>query len=1164
MTAESNGDIDVVSVGFSLAASAGTGSGSFTIALAGTGAQAKNTFGDEIKAYVDGATVAARSGNVLVTALDKSSGRADAGAGSLAVAVSTGSGSPAIAAAIGVSLASNTMRNTVMAFADNGATVTASGRVEFSATSQRYDTNDERVVALAVAVAVSVAFVPDPKQPVGFAFSGAGTDVENLVENTVEAYVRGSSTVTATGTGVTGTPTVLVQAKDDSTTDTDSLDISVAVAVGFGIAIGVALAESQVKSKVDAYIGAATVTATAGEVKVAAISNADSDAYTFVISITIAIGGAGGGARADADVAGYTKARLLSGASVSAGGAVTVSSDATSRAHAKGEGGSGGVLAITVILAEATTTSTTLATIESGAAITSSGSVKVASTRSVTSGNTQTTLSEIVLASVALLAGAGGTSDASDSGEVTASVADGASVTSTGPIEVTSTATTSTKASGNGGTGGAIGVTVILVTSTASGAVNAVIGDATVSGGKVDVIAKASTTVDVQLLTITIAIIGGAGGSATAKSTGDTTARIGVAQDATAPTTPKHLDVTGDITVLAGATHSVTSDTDGGAGGGVGIGGIISTATIEGDTRAYTGPGAWVKGKSLTIRTTDATGGETTATVRDVEANSIVGTAAILAGSGSTSTAKVTGNVEAFVGAGATIEVTGALTIEANSDADAFADARGGSGGGVAVSAFFANARIAPENDSDSDIGVRAYIASGAQVTTGSLDVKADSTDTAKANVFFVNIGLLSGAGAKSTAKIDSDVEAFIGSRTGLGTTVIRASRVGNVKLDAKSNQLVTADGNGGGGGVVNVSSILSDGKLLSTTQAFLGDGTSIPRANDVVLTANTTEARVKSDVTVGSGGGVNVGTTEIRANGSPTVRAFIGDAVTIGDLTVPTSPIPIAGDVELTATGRAEVDGTGTSSGGGVINVSVPDSRATVDPTVEAYIGRTTEPATRSTVIYAGGSVTVKAELSRSPTTDVSDLVQAVSLSGDTLSVNFSAIREGDRVMFSQGSTTIGGLHNRGVYTVLDAGTTLIRLGSLFDVSAIDALRETITFDSPHPFVDGDCIFYDPREASSMILSGAEASANGCTAAAPATVANAKRYFVRVLDDVTIQLTSTFAAATTDTSKSITGISPTQLTLNDVSGIVVGTPVTYTDPSSRTSSALRSTRRTW
>ena len=85
-------------------------------------------------------------------------------------------------------------------------------------------------------------------------------------------------------------------------------------------------------------IPGATVTATNGEVKVAAISNADSDSYTFVISITLAIGAAGGGARSDADVAGYTKARLLSGASVSAGGAVTVSSNATSRSHAKGEG----------------------------------------------------------------------------------------------------------------------------------------------------------------------------------------------------------------------------------------------------------------------------------------------------------------------------------------------------------------------------------------------------------------------------------------------------------------------------------------------------------------------------------------------------------------------------------------------------------------------------------------------------------------------------------------------------------------------------------------------------------------------------------------------------------------------------------------------------------
>ncbi len=91
VTAESNGDIDAISVGVAVAVSAATGSGP-ALSLAGSGAEAKNTFDDEIKAYVDGATVTARSGNVVVTALDKSPGRADAGAGSLAVAVSTGSG----------------------------------------------------------------------------------------------------------------------------------------------------------------------------------------------------------------------------------------------------------------------------------------------------------------------------------------------------------------------------------------------------------------------------------------------------------------------------------------------------------------------------------------------------------------------------------------------------------------------------------------------------------------------------------------------------------------------------------------------------------------------------------------------------------------------------------------------------------------------------------------------------------------------------------------------------------------------------------------------------------------------------------------------------------------------------------------------------------------
>ena len=959
-----------------------------------------------------------------------------------------------------------------------------------------------------------------------------------------------------------------------------------------------------------------------------------------MISITLAIGGAGGGARTDADVAGYTKARLLSGASVSAGGAVTISSDATARAHAKSEGGSGGVLAITVMLAEATTTSTTLATIESGAAITSSASVTVASTRGATSGNTQTTLSEIVLGSVALLAGAGGTSDTTDSGEVTGSVADGASVTSSGPIAVTATATTNTKSSGNGGTGAAVGVTVILITATASNAVNAVIGDASVNGGgKVDVIAKASTTVDVQLLTVTVAIVGGAGGSATAKSTGDTTARVGVAQGTNAPTTPRHLDVTGDITVLAGATHRVTSDTDGGAGGGVGIAGIVSTAKIEGDTRAYTGPGAWVKGNSLTLRTTDATGGATTNTVRDVEANSIMGAVAVLAGTGSTSTATVIGSVEAFVGPAATIAVTGALTIDANSDTDAFADARGGAGGGIAISAFFADASIGSTsaflgklrfngttvtrvgsgsflddglaagqtirfrgststgsssdpldairrivsvtattitldtsitggtglpaanaeidkvavyvvsavNPADDPSGTRAYVGEGADVTAGSISLTADGSDEAKADLLAVGVGLAAGAGGRATATVDSDVEAFVGRRTGtaiLDTTV--TATAGTVGALAQSSQLADAELDGGGGGAIGIAWLVGKTELTSTTSAFLGDRVKIDKASGVTLEATALGATSTADVLVGSGGVISIGGSEATATASPTVNAAIGDGVVIGDVSGAT-PVPILGSVTVKASGRAEADAVANAYGGGGIQIGIPAATANVAPTVNASIG--TAGATSPTVIRARGTVELQAQLLQTGTTPT-DAIQGVSAENDTITFTFPGINEGDLVRYQTTDQRIVGLWDDHEYTVIETDTVgAIRLGSLFDAGglAIDPLEETITFVAPHGFESGDCVVYDTRGGISILRTGVDVA----DASDACHVADKTTFYVRVIDSNTIKLATTRAAATTTTPApiTITPASATLLTLSSTTGISAGTPVVYVAP---------------
>ena len=189
-----------VGVAISLAAS----SEGVTIALSGAGASATNTIRETVQALVDDATVAARAGNVAITATDTTTADANAVGGSVAIAVSTGN-SPAIAGAIGVGLADNTLDNDVVALVDHAAVIAATGRVDVTATSDRLDTSKARLNALAVAVAVSVAFVPDPRRPVGVAISGAGTDAKNTSTNSISAEITGGSNVTADGVVPAGT-----------------------------------------------------------------------------------------------------------------------------------------------------------------------------------------------------------------------------------------------------------------------------------------------------------------------------------------------------------------------------------------------------------------------------------------------------------------------------------------------------------------------------------------------------------------------------------------------------------------------------------------------------------------------------------------------------------------------------------------------------------------------------------------------------------------------------------------------------------------------------------------------------------------------------------------------------------------------------------------------
>ena len=122
----------------------------------------------------------------------------------------------------------------------------------------------------------------------------------------------------------------------------------------------------------------------------------------------------------------------------------------------------------------------------------------------------------------------------------------------------------------------------------------------------------------------------------------------------------------------------------------------------------------------------------------------------------------------------------------------------------------------------------------------------------------------------------------------------------------------------------------------------------------------------------------------------------------------------------------------------------------------------------------------------------------------------------------------------------MLDGGTGLIRLGSLFDSSKIDPVRETISFTSPHGFNDGDCVFYDARTGGSMIVGSAQANEAPTAARRPARD-RCPALLRPGHRQTTIQLTLTYdaAIATNDVPLTVTpgtptvAGDPTPLTLN-------------------------------
>jgi hypothetical protein len=486
---------------------------------------------------------------------------------------------------------------------------------------------------------------------------------------------------------------------------------------------------------------------------------------------------------------------------------------------------------------------------------------------------------------------------------------------------------------------------------------------ASVSAGSTtgEVSVHGSLDADLSVLGVTGGF-GAIAGVAAAVVAVDDSSQVKAYLEDTSGTSAAKILAAGAVSLTAERTSASHISTLGAAAGFVGVGAAVVVVTVTGATQSFIGRGAQIGATTGTVSVGNVTvAAESTVTVNPFASAPVMG-AALAAGAGAVSAGVVvvtigsvsatTPMVIAEIRGSATLRVSGDVTVEATTTFTPTVQGAAGSVGFVAVGAVVLDVHVWG--------GTRADVGSGTGIDARSLAVSATDTTTATTNLLVVAIGLVGASGGGSTVFVDADTDAFLGPLSGSGSTRVRTT--GNIAVKAISSQTANATASGGGVHEIGLSVLTARATLQSSTTAFVGDGTTIPAAGGLVVDAETPAASASASVVIGSGGGIDIAGASAAATSDPQLTAAIGDGVTIADLSNLTAPVRIAGDIVVTALGRAQANATGEADGGGVIHVGSPNARAGFDPSVDAHIG--TAGAPRTTIVITNGSVKVTAQL--------------------------------------------------------------------------------------------------------------------------------------------------------------------------------------------------------
>ena len=342
---------------------------------------------------------------------------------------------------------------------------------------------------------------------------------------------------------------------------------------------------------------------------------------------------------------------------------------------------------------------------------------------------------------------------------------------------------------------------------------------------------------------------------------------------------------------------------------------------------------------------------------------------------------------------------------------------------------------------STDDTTTEAYFGTSTDVKlAGSITISATSLSLPSDTITIGAGGVLAGAGASASVNDESTTSAFLDE-----DVVITNS--GTVMITATSNSGGSVNMSIGSGGVIQVGDAIANAYDTETTDAYLGEGVQVTGKGDLDVTATATDADSAS-ATVSGGGVFNGNFNNTQATDSPTVEAYFenNDTVTVG------------GSVSVTADSTsAEAHATAKAFGGGAIAVGIPDATATTQPSVTAYFGSS------SSITATNGNITLDSEELSEPTPQVQAFtndIQDIYTDSDTVSgttpdsIVFPehGLQTGDLAYYVAGSPDIvmpdGGsttpLNSRTVKVIALDGNTL-QFGAVFDADSISNTDYTV-----------------------------------------------------------------------------------------------------------------------